>query len=74
MPTTNGMKTNQTIIVRDVNGVPNANGYFVISVVNETQIDLQNSTFTGFYISGGYVINDPSLPGGFTEVPKTGPL
>lgn len=74
MPTTNGMKTNQTIIIRDVNGVPNANGYFVISVVNETQIDLQNSNFTGFYISGGYVINDPSLPGGFDEVPKTGPL
>jgi len=74
IPTTNGMKTNQTIIIRDVNGVPNANGYFVISVINETQIDLQNTTFTGFYISGGYVINDPSLPGGFTEVPKTGPL
>jgi hypothetical protein len=25
-------------------------------------------------VSGGYVINDPSLPYGFTEIPKTGPL
>lgn len=74
LPTTNGMITNQKVIVRDVNGVPNADGYFVISVVNETQIDLQNSTFTGSYISGGYVINDPSLPRDFNEVPKTGPL
>lgn len=74
LPTTNGMITNQKVIVRDVNGVPNADGYFVISVVNSTQIDLQNSVFTGSYISGGYVINDPSLPRGFDEVPKTGPL
>lgn len=74
LATTNGMKTNQQVIVRDINGVPNADGYFTITVVNETQIDLQNTIFTGSYISGGYVINDPSLPRGFDEVPKTGPL
>ena len=72
--TTNGMRTNQTVIVRDINGVPNANGTFVITVIDTTNIDLQNTVFTGSYIGGGYVINDPSLPRGFDEVPKTGPL
>lgn len=71
--TTNGMRTNQTVIIRDVNGVPNANGTFVIQVVDEKQIDLHNTVFAGSYIGGGYVINDPSLPLGFDEVPKTGP-
>jgi hypothetical protein len=42
--------------------------------MNTTQIDLQGSAFSGAYTSGGYVINNPSLPYGFTEVPKTGPL
>lgn len=72
--TTNGMRTNQTVIVRDVNGVPAANGSFVITVIDTTYFDLQNTVFTGSYIGGGYVINDPSLPRGFDEVPKTGPL
>jgi hypothetical protein len=35
---------------------------------------LQGVLFSGAYTSGGYVINNPSLPYGFTEVPKTGPL
>lgn len=72
--TTNGMRTNQTVTVRDINGVPNASGNFVISVIDDTHFDLQNTVFTGSYIGGGYVINDPSLPRGFDEVPKTGPL
>ena len=74
LDTTNGMITNQSVIVRDINGVPAANGTFTITVIDATRIDLQNTTFTGAYIGGGYVINDPSLPRGFNEVPKTGPL
>ena len=70
---TSGFITNQRVIIGDVNGVP-ANGRWVITVVNATQFDLQDSTFSGSYTSGGYVINDPSLPYGFDEVPKTGPL
>jgi hypothetical protein len=70
---TSGFITNQRVIIGDVNGVP-ANGRWVITVVNATQFDLQESTFSGSYTSGGYVINDPSLPYGFDEVPKTGPL
>lgn len=72
--TTNGMITNQKVIVQRVEGVPNANGQFVITVVDGTHIDLQNTVFTGSYISGGYVINDPSLPRGTEEIPQTGPL
>ena len=72
--TTNGMITGQNVTVQDVSGVSSANGNWRITVMNTTQIDLQGSAFTGAYISGGYVINNPSLPYGFTEVPKTGPL
>jgi hypothetical protein len=72
--TTNGMITGQHVTVQDVGGVSGANGNWKITVMNTTQIDLQGSTFTGAYISGGYVINNPSLPYGFTEVPKTGTL
>ena len=71
---TDGFITNQRVIVGDVQGATAANGSWVITVVNQTKIDLQNSTFSGTYTSGGYIINDPSLPYGFTEIPKTGPL
>ena len=72
--TTNGMITGQNVTVQDVSGVSSANGNWRITVMNTTQIDLQGSAFSGAYTSGGYVINNPSLPYGFTEVPKTGPL
>ena len=72
--TTNGMKTGQRVNVQEVGGVTNANGVWYITVINFSQIDLQNSTFVGSYTSGGYVINDPSLPYGFNEIPRTGPL
>lgn len=71
---TSGFITNQRVIVRDVEGATAANGTWVITVVNQTKIDLQDSTFSGVYTSGGYIINNPSLPYGFTEIPKTGPL
>jgi hypothetical protein len=68
------MITGQMVTIRDVTGVPNADGDFTITVANTFQFDLQNTLFTGAYTGGGYVINNPSLPYGFTEVPKTGPL
>lgn len=74
LETTDGFVTGQRVIVRDVEGATAANGSWVITVVNQTKIDLQNSTFSGVYTTGGYIINDPSLPYGFDEVPKTGPL
>ena len=74
MATTNGLISGQNVTVQTVNGVPNANGNWVITVISPTQIDLQGSVFTGFYISGGYVINNPSLPYNFSQVPNTGSL
>jgi hypothetical protein len=74
MATTNGMITGQHVIVQDVGGVASANGNWKITVISFTVIDLQGSAFSGSYTSGGYVINNPSLPYNYTEVPKTGPL
>jgi hypothetical protein len=71
---TNGFKTSQRVIVGGVEGVIVANGSWTITVVDQTKINLQGSIFSGSYTSGGYIINDPSLPYGFNEIPKTGPL
>lgn len=72
--TTNGMRTGQSVTVQEVGGVTAADGNWVITVVNNTTIDLVGTTFSGAYTSGGYVINNPSLPYDFDEVPRTGPL
>lgn len=74
LTTTSGMITGQQVTVQEVKGTTAANGNWTITVINFSQIDLQNSTFSGAYTSGGYVINNPSLPIGFVEVPRTGPL
>ena len=71
--TTNGMITGQLVTVGDVTGTTEANGNWKITVISHTQIDLDASTYSNSYVSGGYVINNPALPYGFTEVPKTGP-
>lgn len=71
---TNGFITGQNVTVGDIEGVTAANGNWQITVVNATQIDLDGSVFAGSYSSGGYVINNPSLPRGFNEIPATGPL
>ena len=71
---TSGFITGQKVIINDVVGVDTANGKWTITVINPNQFDLQNSSFTGTYVSGGYVINNPSLPYGFDEIPRTGPL
>lgn len=72
--TTNGMITGQAVTIGDVVGTTEANGNWTITVINLTTIDLVGSTFTNAYTSGGYVVNNPALPYGFTEIPKTGPL
>ena len=69
---TNGMRTGQKIIIAEVGGVTAANGSWVITIVTDETFDLQGSVFSGSYTSGGYAINDPSLPYGFVEVPRTG--
>ena len=71
--TSNGMITGQRVVIQEVGGVP-ANGNWAITVIDTSNIDLQSSTFSGTYTSGGYVINNPSLPYGFAQVPRTGSL
>lgn len=72
--TTNGMITGQIVTVQEVGGVSSADGNWTITVVDKTTIDLDGSAFSGAYTSGGYVINNPSLPRGFAVIPRTGPL
>lgn len=72
--TTNGMITGQQVTIGDVLGTTEANGNWTITVINMTQIDLDNSTFTNAYSSGGYIVNNPALPYNYNEIPKTGPL
>lgn len=71
---TSGFITGQRVIIQEVGGVTNANGRWAITVINQTQFDLQGSSFVGAYTGGGYVINDPSLPYGFDQIPRTGTL
>jgi hypothetical protein len=59
--TANGLITSQRVTVGNVGGVSAANGNWAITVINATQIDLQGSTFSGSYTSGGYVINNLSV-------------
>lgn len=72
--TTSGMITGQQVTIGDVVGTTEANGNWTITVISLTEIDLQNSTFANAYVSGGYVVNNPSLPYNFNEIPKTGTL
>lgn len=74
LDTTNGMLTGQNVTVAEVEGLSGVNGNWSITVVSATAIDLQNYSFGGAYTSGGYVINNPSLPYNYDEVPRTGPL
>lgn len=72
--TTNGMITGQDVTIGDVLGTTEANGNWTITVVSANTVDLNNSTFTNAYLSGGYIVNNPALPYNFNEIPKTGPL
>jgi hypothetical protein len=68
------MITGQNVTIGDVVGTTEANGNWTITVINLTTVDLDNSTFTNAYSSGGYIANNPALPYGFTEIPRTGTL
>lgn len=71
---TEGMISGQQVTIAEVGGVTSANGNFTITVNNLTNFTLNAAIFSGVYTGGGYVINNPSLPYGFTQVPRTGPL
>lgn len=48
-----GLMTGDTMVVTGVVGTTEANGTWVITVVDGTHVDLQDSTFTNAYVSGG---------------------
>lgn len=41
--------------ILNVGGVPNADGYFALTVIDATHVDLQGSTFAGAYTAGGTI-------------------
>jgi len=51
-----GLSTGNKVFIKDVGGATEANGLWTVTVVNSTTIDLQSSTFTNTYSSGGSVI------------------
>lgn len=78
-----GMLTGNTMIVSGVTGTTEANGTWVITVIDGTHVDLQTSAFTNNYISGGatvtsagymrvisngaYIIESPESISGITQ-------
>jgi hypothetical protein len=56
-------QTNDTINVSDVTGTTEANGTWVITVIDATHFELQGSTFAHAWISGGTVVNPQTWTG-----------
>ena len=57
--TGHGYATGDRIIVDSVGGVTAANGSWIVTVINTNTLDLQGSTFSGTYTSGGITTNRP---------------
>lgn len=51
---TSGLVTGDVVDVSQVTGTTEANGRWALTVIDGTHIDLQASTFTNAYISGGF--------------------
>ncbi len=56
-----GIATNDLLSVSGVGGTTEANGQWAVTVVNATHLDLQASTFTHAYTTGGQVNFNPSV-------------
>lgn len=52
---TTGLTTGQTKVVSGVTGTTEANGTWVLTVIDGTHVDLQGSTFANVWVSGGVV-------------------
>ncbi len=62
---TANLSTGRRVHIAGVGGVTNANGTWTITVISATTFDLQSSTFSGSYTSGGNVHQRvPSATGG----------
>jgi hypothetical protein len=50
-----GLTTGDKVFIKSVGGTVEANGLWAVTVIDATTIDLQGSTFTNAYTSGGTV-------------------
>lgn len=57
----NTFVTGNRVAISGVQGTTEANGIWTITVISGTQFDLQASTFTSTYSSGGYVSLNPAF-------------
>ena len=55
MASTAAWTTGSKVVVASVTGTTEANGNWVVTVIDATHLDLQGSTFTNAYVSGGTV-------------------
>lgn len=55
---TTGIVTGNTVTVTKVTGTIEANGRWIVTVIDGTHMDLQGSAFVNAYIAGGAVIGD----------------
>jgi hypothetical protein len=58
--TGHGYSTGFDVTTTNVQGVPGANGTFLVTVIDANTVDLQGSQFSGAYVSGGISINWPT--------------
>ncbi len=56
-----GIVSNDLLSVSGVGGTVEANGQWTVTVINATHLDLQGSTFTHAYTTGGQVNFNPSV-------------
>ena len=58
---TSALATGQKMTVSGVTGTTEANGFWTITVIDGTHIDLQSSTFTNSYVSGGFASDTSTM-------------
>lgn len=69
--TGHGFSTNDWIAVYGVGGTTEANGAWQVTVIDANTFDLQGSSFSHAYTSGGVATNRPGLYGGLVTVIPT---
>lgn len=52
---TRGIRTGSSMVVAGVTGTTEANGSWIVTVIDSTHVDLQGSSFANAYVSGGSI-------------------
>ncbi len=68
MASTAGLFTGCTAVISGVTGTTEANGTWTLTVIDATHVDLQSSTFSNAYVSGGSLATN----GGYARFYKDG--